>query len=376
MLRYNERKKRRRENNMVGDDLGLIVLENAKEFGEKLQKRLNDIRKDEKNYIIPVKTNRFNNGEGKAVIEGTVRGKDLYIVSDVGNYSISYSMHGEKHNMSPDEHFQDIKRIISATSGHASKITVVMPLLYQARQHKRKGRESLDCAIALQELERLGVDNIVTFDAHDPNVSNAIPRMPFESFYPTHTILTQLVKEEKKHIDNLLVVSPDMGAMERARYYAEMLGCDVGVFYKRRDLSRIVNGKNPIIEHAYMGADVKDRNIIVVDDMIASGQSMIEVAKELKSRGANNIYLVATFALLTEGIQGFMEAYQEGTFTKLYSTNLSYVPKTIKNQSWYCDVDCSMQLATIIDTLNKKHSIQPLCDGKKKMFEKIEKMKQ
>jgi len=361
---------------MVEDNLGLIVVENAKEFGERVQKNLNKIRKDEKNYIIPAMTNRFNNGEGKAVIEGTVRGKDLYIISDVGNYSISYSMHGEKHAMSPDEHFQDIKRIISATSGHASKITVVMPLLYQARQHKRKGRESLDCAIALQELERLGVDNIITFDAHDPNVSNAIPRMPFESFYPTHTILSQLVKKEKEHIDNLLVVSPDMGAMERARYYAEMLGCDVGVFYKRRDLSKIVNGKNPIIEHAYMGADVKNRDIIVVDDMIASGQSMIEVAKELKSRGANNVYLVATFTLLTEGIQGFLDAYEQESFTKLYSTNLSYVPETIKSQEWYCEVDCSMQLATIIDTLNKKQSIQPLCDGKKKMFEEIEKMKQ
>ncbi len=360
---------------MVENNLGLIVLENAKELGEKLQKKLNEIRKDEKHYIIPVTANRFNNGEGKAVIGGTVRGKDLYILSDVGNYSVCYTMHGEKHGMSPDEHFQDIKRMISATSGHASKITVVMPLLYQARQHKRKGRESLDCAIALQELERLGVDNIITFDAHDPNVSNAIPRMPFESFYPTHTILSQLVKQEKKHIDNLLVVSPDMGAMERARYYAEMLGCDVGVFYKRRDLSKVVNGKNPIIEHAYMGADVKDRNIIVVDDMIASGQSMIEVAKELKLRGANKIYLVATFTLLTEGIEGFMNAYEEGVFTKLYSTNLSYVPETIKKQKWYCDVDCSMQLATIIDTLNKKQSIEPLCDGKKKMFEEINKIK-
>lgn len=361
--------------NMARDDLGLIILENAKELGEKLQKNINIIRKNEENYRIPVTNSRFHNGEGKVIIEDSVREKDLYILSDIGNYNIHYQMHGSKHAMSPDEHFQDIKRVISATSGHASKITVIMPLLYQSRQHKRKGRESLDCAIALQELERLGVSNIITFDAHDPNVSNAIPRLPFESFYPTHTILSKLIKEEKKNIDNLLVVSPDMGAMERARYYAEMLGCDVGVFYKRRDLSKVVNGKNPIIEHTYMGADVKDRNIIVVDDMIASGQSMIEVAKELKLRGAKNIYLVATFALLTEGIEGFMKAYEEGIFTKLYSTNLSYVPERIKNQKWYYDVDCSMQLATIIDTLNKKQSIQALYDGKRQMLEEIERIK-
>lgn len=358
---------------MARDDLGIIVLENAKEFGEKLQKNLNKIRNNDENYIIPINSSRFNNGEGKVIIGSSVREKDLYILCDVGNYSITYNMHGKDHEMSPDEHFQDIKRVISATCGHACKITVIMPLLYQARQHKRRGRESLDCAIALQELERLGVNNIITFDAHDPNVSNAIPRLPFESFYPTHTILSKLVKQED--IDNLLVVSPDMGAMERARYYAEMLECDVGVFYKRRDLSKVVNGKNPIVEHVYMGADVKDRNIIVVDDMIASGQSMIEVATELKSRGAKNIYLVATFALLTEGTEGFMKAYQEGIFAKLYSTNLSYVPDTIKSQEWYCDVDCSSQLATIIDALNKKKSIQALFGNREEMAEELQKLK-
>ncbi len=358
---------------MARDDLGIIVLENAKEFGEKLQKNLNKIRNNDENYIIPINSSRFNNGEGKVIIGSSVREKDLYILCDVGNYSITYNMHGKDHEMSPDEHFQDIKRVISATCGHACKITVIMPLLYQARQHKRRGRESLDCAIALQELERLGVNNIITFDAHDPNVSNAIPRLPFESFYPTHTILSKLVKQED--IDNLLVVSPDMGAMERARYYAEMLECDVGVFYKRRDLSKVVNGKNPIVEHVYMGADVKDRNIIVVDDMIASGQSMIEVATELKSRGAKNIYLVATFALLTEGTECFMKAYQEGIFAKLYSTNLSYVPDTIKSQEWYCDVDCSSQLATIIDALNKKKSIQALFGNREEMAEELQKLK-
>lgn len=360
---------------MSTNDLGLIILENAKEFGEKLQNNLNIIRNNKENYIIPIANSRFSNGEGKIVIKNTVREKDLYILSDIGNYSVHYNLHGIEHQMSPDEHFQDIRRVISATSGHASKITVIMPLLYQSRQHKRKGRESLDCAIALQELERLGVKNIITFDAHDPSVSNAIPRLPFESFYPTNTILSALLNEEKDNINNLLVVSPDMGATERAKYYAEVLECDVGVFYKRRDLSKLVNGKNPIVEHVYMGPDVKNRNIIVVDDMIASGQSMLDVAKELKSRGANNIYLTATFALLTEGIEGFMKAYKEGIFTKLYSTNLSYVPNNVKNQEWYYDVDCSMQLANIIDTLNKRQSIEHLFEGKKELFEEIKKVK-
>lgn len=357
------------------NNLAIIALENAKELGEKLQKNLNALRKEETDYIIPLKNSRFSNGEGKITIEKTVREKDLYILSDVENYNVTYEMHGIKHNMSPDEHFQDIKRVISATSGHASKITVVMPMLYQARQHKRKGRESLDCAIALQELERLGVDNIITFDAHDPNVSNAIPRLPFDNFYPTHTILNELIKQESENINNLLVVSPDMGAMERARYYAEMLSCDVGVFYKRRDLSRMVNGKNPIIEHTYMGADVQGRDIIVVDDMIASGQSMIEVARELKKRGADHIYLIATFTLLTEGMENFINAYKEGVFTKLYSTNLSYVPQDTKDQEWYHEVDCSMQLAIIINKLNRKESIEFLYDGKKQMFNKIKKVK-
>jgi len=355
---------------MVENNLGLIVLENAKELGEKLQKKLNEIRKDEKHYIIPVTANRFNNGEGKAVIGGTVRGKDLYILSDVGNYSVCYTMHGEKHGMSPDEHFQDVKRVISATSGRSEHITLIMPLLYQSRQHKRKGRESLDCALALQELENLGVNCIVTFDAHDPNVSNAIPNLPFENFYPTHIILEDLIEEE---LDNLLVVSPDMGAMERSRYYAELLGCDVGVFYKRRDLSRVVNGKNPIVDHVYMGTDVKDKNIIVVDDMIASGSSMIEVATELKKRGANKIFLLATFSLFTEGIELFKEAYENKLFDKLYSTNLSYVREDVRNSSWYHEVDCSNFIAKVIHTLHKGESIEPLQNGKKEMIRKINK---
>ena len=355
------------------EDLKLIVLDNCHELGKLVNEKINQLRDNQKNYIVSTSNSRFSNGEGKAKIEESVREKDLYILSDVGNYEMSYQLHGRNHYMSPDEHFQDIKRMISAASGHASKITLITPLLYQARQHKRKGRESLDCAIALQELEQLGVNRIITFDCHDPNVSNAIPLLPFENIYPTHTILNEFIKEEKEYLDDLLVVSPDMGAMERARYYAEMLGCDVGVFYKRRDLSKIVNGKNPIVEHTYMGTDPKGKNILVVDDMIASGASMIEVAKELTERGAKSVFLIATFALLTEGYETFMDAHKKGLFNKLYSTNLSYVPEEIKKQDWYYDVDCSMQIAKLINRINNKESIEGLFSNKEEILEQIKK---
>jgi len=349
----------------------LVVMNNVSELGNKVNKHLQELNKTNTDYKVKMVSDRFSNGEGKVSIKESVNGTDLYILSDVGNYGISYMMHGKEHFMSPDEHFEDIKRVIAATSGHASKINVIMPLLYEARQHKRRGNESLDCAIALQELERIGVDNIITFDAHDPSICNAIPRLPFENFYPTHTILEELIENED--IKDLLVISPDMGAMERARYYADMLGCDVGVFYKRRDLSKVVNGKNPIVEHMYMGADVNGKDVIVVDDMIASGGSMIEVAEHLREKGARNIYLIATFSLFTEGTDKFVQAHEDGLFNKLYSTNLSYVPDEIKNNEWYVDVDCSKYLALIINTFNKKGDIEELWNGKKKIINKIKK---
>lgn len=352
------------------NNLKLLVLDNMKEIGTSVNENLKTIRKEKNSYILPMTRDRFSNGEGKIKIDDTVRDKDIYILSDVGNYGITYDMHGFTHHMSPDEHFQDIKRTISALSGYAEKITLVMPLLYQARQHKRKGRESLDCALALQELEDLGVKHIITFDAHDPNVSNAIPNLPFENFYPTNTILEELIKNEDTN--NLLVISPDMGAMERARYYAEMLTTDVGVFYKRRDLSKVVNGKNPIVEHAYMGADVKGKNIIVVDDMIASGTSMLEVGKKLKEEGAEKVYFIATFALFTEGIEEFKKAYNEKIFDKLYTTNLSYIPKEYQDQTWFQTVDCSEKIAQIINALHQKESLKPLLNGKEKILKLLE----
>ena len=351
--------------------LKLVVLDNIGDLGNKVNESLKKINKTDKDYVVSISRDRFSNGEGKVKINDSVNGDDLYILSDVGNYGISYKMHGREHFMSPDEHFEDIKRVIAATSGHASKINVIMPLLYESRQHKRRGSESLDCAIALQELERIGVDNIITFDAHDPSICNAIPRLPFENFYPTHRILEELIENED--IKDMLVISPDMGAMERARYYADMLGCDVGVFYKRRDLSRVVNGKNPIVEHMYMGTDPKDKDVIVVDDMIASGGSMIDVCENLRKRGARRIYLIATFALFTEGTDMFTKAYKDHLFDKLYSTNLSYVPEEVKKNPWYVDVDMSEYIALIIDTFNKKKDIEPLWNGKKKIIDKIRK---
>lgn len=352
------------------NDLRLIVLDNIEELGKGVNEKLKTINDTSDDYIVPIKRERFSNGEGKVNIEGTVRDKDIYILSDVGNYNITYKMHGFVHHLSPDEHFQDIKRVISAISGSAAKITLVTPLLYASRQHRRKKKESLDCAIALQELEELGINHIVSFDVHDPNVCNAIPTLPFDNLFATEEFLNEIADNED--IRNILVISPDMGAMERAKYFAEFLKCDVGVFYKRRDLSKIVNGKNPIVEHTYLGSDVKGKNILVVDDMIASGSSMIEVARDLKARGAKNIYFAATFALLTEGPKVFEEAYEEGLFTRLYSTNLSYVPESIKEKEWYCDVDMTEKTAKIINALNKQETIKPYTEFNEQLVKKIE----
>mgnify|MGYP003244216142 FL=1 len=309
------------------DDLKLIVLDNCKEFGQKVDKHLQKIRKNKNGYIVPVKLTRFNNGEAKACITKSIRGKDVYIISDIGNYSCTYKMFDFLNHMSPDDHYQDIKRIILSTMGHAKSVNVVMPLLYEARQHRRKGRESLDCALALQELERLGIKGIITFDVHDPNIQNAIPNLPCDNFFTTNDTLKDFLNNEVIETENLLVISPDMGAMERARYLAEILKVDVGMFYKRRDLSKIIDGKNPVVAHEYLGKNVKDKDIIIVDDMIASGGSMIDVARELKQKKAKKIYCFATYALFTQGYEIFDDAYAKGWIDKIYTSNLSYIPE-------------------------------------------------
>lgn len=354
------------------DDLKLIVMDNIESIGKEVDKYLMEMNRTEKSYIMKDTRTRFNNGEGKMSIDETTRDKDVFILSDVGNYSITYDMHGMKVPLGPDEHFQDIKRAISALSGYARRITVITPLLYQSRQDKRKGKESLDCAIALQELERLKVNHIITFDCHERKVANAIPNLPFENFYPTNIILEELIKKENI-FDNLLVISPDMGAMERARYYADMLSSDVGMFYKRRDLSKVVNGKNPIVEHAYMGADVKGRNVIVVDDMIASGASIIEVGEKLRERGAKKIFFITTFSLFSEGIEVFEEAYKKKYFDKLYTTNLSYIPEEYNKYKWLYKVNCSKRIAEIIDHIHEGKSLKKIVHGNDKIIELLNK---
>lgn len=340
------------------DDLGLIVLDSHKILGENIDNIINKMRGTDKSYIIPLINDRFNNGEGKITIKGSVREKDIYIIADVGNYSLTYDMHGLINHISPDEHYQDIKRVISAMSGHAKRVNVIMPLLYQSRQHKRKGRESLDCAVALRELESLGVNNIITIDAHDASICNAIPNTSFNNFYPTKLILEKLREDIKEELENVVVISPDMGATMRARYYADSLKCDMGVFYKRRDLTKVVNGKNPIIEHAYMGPEVLGKTMIVVDDMIASGASMLEVSEELRKRQAKNIYLVSTFALFTEGVDNFKLAYERKIFDKVYATNASYISKEILNEEFLTLVDISNLLANVINDLNNSCSLE------------------
>lgn len=358
---------------MSQSNLGILVLDNFREFGQKVEEHLSKIRNTEENYVIKIDACRFSNGEGKITLKDSVRGKNLFILSDIGNYDLGYEYHGQKHILSPDEHFQDIKRAISATCGHASKISLITPLLYESRQHRRKSRESLDCAFALQELERLGVNNIITFDVHDPNVCNAIPNLSFDNFYPTSAILENMLNHNSNIFDNSLVISPDMGAMERARYYAEIIGCDVGVFYKRRDLSTVVNGKNPVVAHVYMGTDVKDKNVFIVDDMIASGGSVLEVAKELREKGANKINIISTFALFTEGIEKFKDAYNNNYFDALYTTNLSYIPIEYTSLEWFNVADLSEMVAEIIDTLDREDSVSGILDGRKDLFQKIRK---
>ena len=343
------------------DGLGLIVMDNCYRLGEKIDNNLRLKRNEEKSFIINTEIVRFDNGEGKVVLKDSVRDKDIYILSDIGNYSETYNMYGFTNHKSPDDHFQDIKRVISSISNQADRITVVMPLLYESRQHKKRGRESLDCAFSLQELQNLGVNTIVTFDVHDPNIQNAVPTgMSFENFYPTDTILKEFIINEDFNLSELIFISPDVGAMDRVKYYANVFGSDVGMFYKRRDLSKIVDGKNPVVEHVYLGAPVKGKIAIVVDDMIASGGSMIDVASSLDDMGVKRVFLISTFSMFTKGVDVFKKAYISKKFEKLYSTNLTYSNPEVMEQEWFCQVDCSNYVSDVINTLNMSESISNL----------------
>ncbi|MDL2287277.1 ribose-phosphate pyrophosphokinase, partial [Eubacteriales bacterium OttesenSCG-928-G02] len=347
---------------------GLIVLNNCKALGEKVDNHIKLLRNEQNpnhSYIIPHDEVRFSNGEGKAKILDSVRGKDIYILSDIANYSSTYKMFGFEHHMSPDEHYQDIKRILSAIGGKANRISVVMPLLYASRQDKRKGRESLDCAVALRELENSGVNTLLTFDVHNPAIQNAIPNTSFENLYATYSMLKCFIANEGNDIfkDNMTVIGPDTGAMDRAIYYANVLGVDVGMFYKRRDHTKVVNGKNPIVQHEYLGAPLDGKKVFVVDDMIASGESIVDIVNELSQRNVAEIYVAATFSFFTEGVEKFDKLYAEGKLTKLYTTNLSYIPQEIQDRPWFMGVDLSKFIAKIVNTLNHDDSISPLLDA-------------
>lgn len=378
--------------NMPIGPLGIISMKSSKELGELvnnhlLEKRRTaaDIRKSntdypgylKDSYLISADCLRFSSGEGKAVINETIRGYDLYILCDVGNYSCKYKMHGLDCYMSPDDHFQDIKRVISAIGGKARRINVIMPMIYSGRQHKRVSRESLDCAIALQELEGLGVENILTFDAHDPRVQNAIPIKGFENIYPTYQIIKALVKTEKDLVidrSKMMVVSPDEGGLNRNIYYANVLGLDLGMFYKRRDLTRVVNGKNPIVKHEYLGDSVEGKDVLIVDDMISSGDSMLDIAQELKRMKARRVYIAVAFGLFTEGIDRFNEFYNKGIITKVFSTNLTYRKEELKKAPWYAEVDVSKFVSLLIDTLNHDQSLSSLLDPSAKIHALLERV--
>lgn len=314
-------------------------------------------------YILKSKVPRFGSGEAKGVILESVRGTDLYLLVDVTNYSQTYSLCGHENHMSPDDHYQDLKRIIAAVGGKARRITVIMPFLYESRQHKRTSRESLDCAIALQELVNMGVDNIITFDAHDPRVQNAIPLHGFETVQPTYQFIKSLlkhVKDLKIDSDHMMVISPDEGGMGRAIYMANVLGLDMGMFYKRRDYTRIVDGRNPIVAHEFLGSSVEGKDMIVIDDMISSGESVLEVAAELKERKAGKIFICATFGLFTNGLDRFDKAYENGLIDGVITTNLIYQTPELLSREWYIDCDMSKYIAYLIDTLNHDTSISDL----------------
>ena len=358
--------------------LGIVPLKSCSKMGEKVDDYLVQWREQREHenqsnlafsgykrdsYVVSASTPRFGSGEGKGVLNDSIRGYDLYIMVDVCNYSIEYSLCGTTNHMSPDDHYADLKRVIAAAGGKARRINVIMPFLYERRQHKRSGRESLDCALMLQELTAMGVENIITFDAHDPRVHNSIPLKGFESVSCTYQFIKYLLLGvDDLHIDSehMMVISPDEGGMGRAVYFANVLGLDMGMFYKRRDYTKIVNGRNPIVAHEFLGTNVEGKDVIIIDDMISSGESMIDVASELKKRGASRVFCATTFGLFTNGFDKFDEAYEKGIIDKILTTNLVYQPDELLSKPWYINVDMSKYMALLIDTLNHDSSISDL----------------
>ena len=368
--------------------LGLIPLKSCEELGAKVDQYLVGWREKREHahkneaafkgyhrdsYIISTSVPRFGTGEAKGVIKESVRGYDLYLMVDVTNYSLTYSVSGHENHMSPDDHYADLKRIIAAVGGKARRITAIIPFLYESRQHKRTARESLDCALALQELTAMGVDNIITFDAHDPRVQNAIPLKGFETVQPAYQFIKGILKncdDLKLDNDHLMIISPDEGGTNRAVYLANVLGVDMGMFYKRRDYSKIVDGRNPIVAHEFLGTSVEGKDVIIIDDMICSGESMIDVATELKKRKANRIFVVSTFGLFTNGLERFDKAVEDGTIYKVVTTNLTYQTPELLSRPYYINCDMSKYIAYIIDTLNHDSSISDLLNP----YDRIQKL--
>lgn len=387
MLRRNERIL---DNIPIGA-LGIIALDGCQEMGKRVNDYLVKWRKEDghihkndvafsgyerDNYLINARVPRFGSGEAKGIIGESVRGKDLYLMVDVCNYSLTYSLSGFTNRMSPDDHFQNLKRIIAAIGGKGRRLNVIMPFLYESRQHKRSGRESLDCALALQELVRLGVDNIITFDAHDPRVQNAIPLSGFETVRPTYQFvkgLLRTVKDLQIDSDHMMAISPDEGATERAVYLANVLNLDMGMFYKRRDYTRIVNGRNPIVAHEFLGSSVEGKDVIILDDMISSGDSILDVARQLKQRKARRIYAAATFGLFTNGMDKFDKAYEEGILNGVLTTNLIYQTPELLSRPYYINCDMSKYIALMIDTLNHDGSISSILNPSERIQHVVEK---
>ena len=365
--------------------LGILALESSHDMGKRVNDYIVDWRKDRAaqnatastfagynrdSFLIDSACPRFGSGEAKGIINESVRGDDLYLLVDVCNYSLTYTVCGHTNHMSPDDHYSDLKRIITAAAGKARRINVIMPFLYESRQHKRTSRESLDCAVALQELHALGVENIITFDAHDPRVQNAIPNSGFDSIQPTYQFIKSLfnnVPDLQVDSDHMMIISPDEGAMGRAVYYSNVLGLDMGMFYKRRDYSRVVNGRNPIVAHEFLGSSVEGKDVFIVDDMISSGESMLDVAKELKKRKAKRVFVAATFGLFTNGLKQFDEYYEQGLISKVLTTNVIYQTPDLLSRPYYINVDLSKYIALMIDKLNYDHSISELLDPNAKI---------
>ena len=379
--------------NIPVGSLGIIAVDGCEEMGNKVNDYLVKWRKEETrfqkdnlvfngyekpNYLINAKVPRFGSGEAKGIINESVRGKDLYLMVDVCNYSLTYSLSGNTNHMSPDDHFQNLKRVIAAVGGKARRLNVIMPFLYESRQHKRSGRESLDCALGLQELVRMGVDNIITFDAHDPRVQNAIPLHGFDTVQPAYQFVKGIlnaVDDLKIDNDHLMIISPDEGATSRAVFLASVLGVDMGMFYKRRDYTTIVDGRNPIVAHEFLGSSVEGKDVIILDDMISSGDSILDVARQLKMRKAKRIYAAATFGLFTNGMEKFDQAYEEGLINGILTTNLIYQTPELLSRPYYINCDMSKYIALVIDTLNHDASISSILDPSERIQNVVEKYK-